>query len=188
MFITFACANLLSMSDLQNKVILLVDDSENDALLLSREFARAGLRNPIIWVSSGKKAIAYLKGEDEYANRDRSPFPSILLLDLNMPEVNGFDVLEWIGREPGLRNLLVIVLSGMDDTRSVQRAYALGANSYLTKPVNPYDLANMVNFFRGYWMVPDPPRPPGDDMRINMQTEGFEKGNEERSSDPLLPN
>jgi CheY-like chemotaxis protein len=147
---------LVMENELVNKIILLVDDCEGDALLLSQAFTQVGLRNPIIWLSSAQKAIAYLSGEGEYGNRERSPLPSILILDLKMPQMDGFAVLEFLRRRPELKNLFVVVLSGLDDTKNVQRAYALGANSYLSKPVNPFDLANMVQFFRGYWMISEP--------------------------------
>jgi CheY-like chemotaxis protein len=137
--------------EMRDKGVLLVDDSENDARLLAAAFNRLGLTNPIIWLSRGEQAIAYLAGEGEYADRDRSPFPSVLILDLRMPGMDGFAVLEWIREHPELRRLFVVALSALDDTKSMNRAYELGANSYLTKPVDPDELLNMVRFFRGYW-------------------------------------
>lgn len=149
------------MAQLTGKLVLLVDDSETDATLLRREFNRAGLTNPVTWLKAGREALAYLGGEDKYSDRSKYPLPSILLLDLKMPGIDGFEVLKWISARPELKRLLVVVLSGLEDSKSVNLAYELGANSYLTKPVNPYDLANMVNFFKGYWMIADK-RPDGE--------------------------
>jgi CheY-like chemotaxis protein len=146
--------------DMGDKGVLLVDDSENDARLLAAAFNRLGLTNPIIWLPRGDQAIAYLAGEGEYADRDRSPFPSVLILDLRMPGTDGFAVLQWIREHPELRRLFVVALSALDDTKSMNRAYELGANSYLTKPVDPNELLNMVRFFRGYWTTAPEFNPP----------------------------
>ena len=134
-------------------LILLVDDSKDDSLLLKHEFERAGLANPLFFLSSGADAISYLAGEGEFHDRSIYPMPSVLLLDLKMPGMDGFDVLSWIGKRPELKRLLIVVLSGCADVKQVTRAYELGANSYLTKPTNPYDLWNLANFFRGYWTI-----------------------------------
>jgi len=134
-------------------LILLVDDSKDDSLLLKHEFERAGLANPLYFLSSGADAVAYLAGQGKFKDRSMYPMPSVLLLDLKMPGMDGFDVLSWIAKRPELRRLLIVVLSGSADVKQVTRAYDLGANSYLTKPTNPYDLANLANFFRGYWTI-----------------------------------
>jgi CheY-like chemotaxis protein len=135
------------------KAILLVEDMENDAQILTAEFQRAGLANRIVWLSSAREALAYLSGEERYADRERFPFPTVLILDLKMPEADGFTVLQWIAARPQLRRLFTIVLSALEDTKSVQKAYSLGANSYLSKPINSFDIANLVQFFKGYWTI-----------------------------------
>jgi len=139
--------------DQTKKLILLVDDSKNDATLLMLEFGRVGLANPVVWLRDGSEAISYLSGDGKYQDREAYPVPSIVLLDLNMPNVDGFGVLRWIGTQPELKRLLVIVLSGVEDVKKVNKAYELGANSYLTKPTNRHDLSNLVEFFRGYWII-----------------------------------
>jgi DNA-binding response OmpR family regulator len=135
------------------RTVLLVDDSRDDALLLELELKRAGLTNPCHWLDNGEEAIRYLAGEGRFADRDRFPLPTVLLLDLNMPRVNGFQVLRWIRTRPELKQLLVIVVSALDDMKNINLAYELGAKSYLTKPTNPDELRNMVDFFRGYWTL-----------------------------------
>jgi response regulator RpfG family c-di-GMP phosphodiesterase len=94
-----------------------------------------------------------LAGDGKYADRLKYPLLSILLLDLKMPGIDGFEVLKWISSSPELKRLLIVVLNGLEDINSINRAYDLGANSYLTKPVNHADLHNMVSFFHGYWML-----------------------------------
>ncbi|MDB6052744.1 MAG: two-component system response regulator [Verrucomicrobiales bacterium] len=136
-----------------NNVILLVDDSENDVVMLQRAAKNVGLTNPIYVVNSGKDALIYLQGEGKYADRIKYPSPGILLLDLKMPGIDGFEVLRWVRNQQRFKTLLVVVLSGMAETRDINRAYELGAHSYLIKPANPVDLANLMNFFQGYWTL-----------------------------------
>ena len=141
----------------RNQVILLVDDDSNDRFLIRRAFERLGIENPLVEVSDGDEAIAYLSGTKPYEDRTKYPFPGILLLDLQMPRVNGLTVLEWIGEKIGATGLLIIVLSRVDEIRQVSRAYALGANSFLTKPGNEQDLHELVRAFRDYWIIRNQP-------------------------------
>jgi CheY-like chemotaxis protein len=141
-------------NEVGDKVVLLVDDLEDDAVLFASVLRQVGLMNPIIWLRDGKYAIDYLSGTGEYANRDRSPFPSILVLDLKMPGRDGFSVLEWIREHPEMRNIFIVALSALEDMKSIRRAYELGAKSYLIKPVNRSDLAQLVQFFREFWIGP----------------------------------
>src|SRR5438034_11513986 len=116
------------------EVILLAEDNENHVLLIRRAFEQAGLVNPLYVVSNGEEAISYLKGEGKYANRDEYPLPCLMLLDLKMPKKDGFEVLEWLRGQPGFSSLRVVVLTTSEELRDVNRAYRLGANSFLTKP------------------------------------------------------
>jgi CheY-like chemotaxis protein len=103
-------------------------------------------------VENGEQAIAYLKGEGKYASREEYPLPSLLLLDLKMPRKNGFDVLEWIRQQPGLGSLRVVVLTSSDEIRDVNRAYQLGANSFLVKPLDFSEFVRMTEALKGYWI------------------------------------
>jgi CheY-like chemotaxis protein len=133
--------------------ILVVDDSSDDFLLLKRAFSKAGVMNPIHWVRSGREAIEYLNGNSTYSDREVYPIPSVILLDLNMPDGDGFDVLTWIRNKYPSGGLLVVVLTRVEEIRKINRAYALGANSFLTKPSNPEELQELVNIFSGYWLL-----------------------------------
>jgi CheY-like chemotaxis protein len=145
-------------------IILLAEDNDNDVLMLRRAFSKANFLNPLHVVENGEEVIAYLKGEGRYANREEYPLPSLLLLDLKMPRKNGFDVLEWIRGQSGLAALRVVVLTSSDEIRDVNRAYQLGANSFLVKPVDFGEFVRMTEALKGYWIwmsrAPEVSRPP----------------------------
>ncbi len=138
--------------DATEGVILLAEDREDEVMLLRRAFAKANFLNPLHVVSNGEEAIAYLQGEGKYSNRDEYPLPSLLLLDLKMPRINGFEVLEWIRQQPSLNALRVVVLTASDEMRDVNRAYQLGANSFLVKPVDFAHFVEVTQALKGYWI------------------------------------
>ena len=117
-------------------VVLIVDDSEYDALLMRTVFERAGFTQPLRFARDGEEAIAYLRGDGAYRDRRQFPLPTVVLLDLNMPRKNGFEVLAWIQQQPVLKRLRVYVLSASGRPEDIQRSYDLGAGSYLVKPGN----------------------------------------------------
>jgi CheY-like chemotaxis protein len=129
---------------IDDPIVLLVDDSENDALLMRTVFQRAGFVQPMRLATDGDDAIAYLRGDGRYRDRRQFPLPTTVLLDLNMPRKNGFEVLEWIRQQPDLRRLRVYILSASSRTQDIERAYDLGANSYLVKPGNLDGLMTMA--------------------------------------------
>jgi CheY-like chemotaxis protein len=136
---------------LKNEYILMVEDDPNDVLLVQRAFQKAGLDQALKVVRDGDEAIEYLGGQGEFANREQYPLPFLLLLDLKMPGTNGFEVLQWVRGEPGLKRLLVVVLTSSNLQSDVDRAYDLGANSYLVKPVEFSEMVNMIQRFEAYW-------------------------------------
>jgi CheY-like chemotaxis protein len=152
------------MSDRSQPVILLAEDGEEDVFMLRRAFHQAGIHVPLQVVSDGEEAIAYLKGEGKFANRAEYPLPDLFLLDLKMPRLNGFDVLEWLRAHPTLAPLRTIVLTTSEEIRDVNRAYALGANSFLTKPINFLDFKDTLQAMFNYWLnkvrAPEVSRPP----------------------------
>lgn len=130
------------MKELQT--ILLVDDSEDNLFLMKAAFKMAKCEHPLQEVHNGDEAIAYLKGEGLYADRDKFPLPTLMLLDLNMPKKNGFDVLTWVRAQPGLRRLPVIILTSSMRGDDVAHAFDLGATSFLVKPISLEILAAML--------------------------------------------
>jgi CheY-like chemotaxis protein len=133
-------------------VILLAEDDESHVELTLRSFRNGGLLNPVFVVSDGEEAIAYLAGEGKYADRATYPLPSLLLLDLKMPNKDGFDVLQWIRKQPALCRLRVVVLTSSGEIRDVNRAYELGANSFLVKPIRTDEFFRLTDAIKGYWL------------------------------------
>lgn len=133
--------------------ILLVEDDPNDALLIQRAFRKANLMNPMKVVEDGEEAVAYLSGRGVYADREEYPLPTLILLDLKLPRKSGLEVLEWMREQPGLKRLPVVVLTSSREAPDINRAYELGANSYLVKPGGFDDLLEMVRTVGMYWMI-----------------------------------
>lgn len=118
----------------ETETILLADDSSDDLFLLRTAFKSARLVNPLREVHDGEAAIAYLGGAPPFDDRASFPLPGLLLLDLNMPKRDGFQVLEWVRRQPVLRRLTVIVLTASLREEDLDRAFDLGASAFLVKP------------------------------------------------------
>jgi CheY-like chemotaxis protein len=133
--------------------ILMTEDDSTDVLLLRRAFRKAGVTNPLQVVSDGEKAVAYLAGAGAYADRDRYPLPSLLLLDINLPRLSGFDVLTWMRQQPDLRGLRVVMLTSSVQPADVSRAYDAGANGYHVKPVGFPALLQLVEALKSYWLT-----------------------------------
>ena len=133
-----------------NRTVLLVEDSENDIFLTRLAFKSAGFNCPLHEVHNGEEAIAYLKGEGSYSDRNTFPLPAVVLMDLNMPRKNGFDVLKWVRTQPQLRRMTVIILSASMQPEDVEQAFDLGANSFLVKPNAIGDLTNMIRCVRDW--------------------------------------
>lgn len=124
--------------------ILHVEDDPNDTLLLEHACRKAGIVFDLQAVSDGDMAMAYLRGTDTFSDRKRHPMPQLILLDLKMPRVSGFDVLAWLRTEETLKQLPVVVLTSSNHDADIKRAYDLGAKSYLVKPVGFEALVDLV--------------------------------------------
>jgi CheY-like chemotaxis protein len=133
-------------------VLLHVEDDPNDVLLLQRAFRKANAALTIHAVTDGDKAVAYLSGADEFADREKYPLPTVALLDLKMPRKSGLEVLAWIRNEPKLRRLVVIIFTASKHDDAVNKAYELGANSYLVKPVGFDMLVEVARMVQQYWI------------------------------------
>ena len=126
-------------------IILTVEDEEADRILLQRAFEREGICVPIHFVYNGEEAIDYLQGTGAFSDREHHPLPNLLLLDLNLPRVDGFEVLEWLRARSGLRlQILVVVISALSDPLVMQKANRLGADIFLSKAEGPNELVSMV--------------------------------------------
>jgi CheY-like chemotaxis protein len=132
--------------------ILIVEDSARDAEAFTVLLRSMGILNPIVSVNDGARAIAYFRGDGEFADRTKFPFPGVVLLDLRMPGMDGFDVLEWLRDKEHLKQMLVVALSAYDGVREVTHAYALGAKSFLLKPCGQADLENLIKSYPDHWV------------------------------------
>ncbi len=133
--------------------ILLAEDDPDDVLITQIAFRKARLANPLEVVRDGEEAVAYLKGKGRYADRARYPFPVLLLLDLDMPRMDGFEVLAWLQRQPVIGTLPVAIVADSSHDPYVDRAYRLGADSYLIKPPNSEELLALVQRLQAHWMI-----------------------------------
>jgi len=141
------------MSD--QAIILLAEDREDDILLVRKAFQKGNICNPLYVVRDGEEAVAYLSGQWRYQNRSEYPLPDLFLLDLKMPRMDGFEVLRWIRQQPTLRSLRVIVLTSSNDIADVNKAYRLGANSFLVKPLDFVNYVGTAELIKEYWVRAD---------------------------------
>lgn len=117
-----------------NSTILAAEDEPSDAVLMKLAFERARLATRLVVVSDGQDVVDYLSGQGGYADREAHPLPRVLLLDLKMPRLSGFDVLSWLRTQPQFSVLPVVVLSSSADAADVRRAKEAGATEYFVKP------------------------------------------------------
>ncbi|MDB6067923.1 MAG: response regulator receiver protein [Pedosphaera sp.] len=132
--------------------VLHVDDDPSDSLLLRQACRKVEASFELLSLSEGEAAVAYLSGANGYSDREIHPLPVLVLLDLKMPRMSGFDVLTWIRKHESLKILPVIIFTASNQNEDIKRAYAAGANSYLVKPVGIHTLMEMVRKLDGYWL------------------------------------
>jgi DNA-binding response OmpR family regulator len=137
---------------MRNTTVLLVEDDPNDARLVQRAFDRAGSQVSVLRLQDGDEAVSYLRGEHPFDNRALHPLPGLLLLDIKLPRRSGFEVLTWIRTQSNpLRRMPVVMLTSSTHATDVNRAYDLGANSYMAKPESTDRLNELVRMFTSYW-------------------------------------
>ena len=135
-----------------NRTILLVEDSDDDFVAAMRAFSKAGLANPIQRCPDGDTALDYLYQRKHFAEPAQSPRPGIILLDLNLPAMDGREVLRVIKDDIDLKKIPVIVLTTSGAKRDIEESYAAGANSYVQKPVNLSKFVEAMALIRSYWL------------------------------------
>jgi CheY-like chemotaxis protein len=135
------------------KTILVVDDDAHDVVFLKAVLKKAGVVNPGVVVRDGAEAVCYFKGEGVFADREKYPLPSILFLDLKMPIRDGFHILDWLQGQPQFKPMLIIIITGDWEKRGIERARALGAHSFLIKPLELADLLSLIKAFPDHWMI-----------------------------------
>jgi two-component system response regulator len=141
------------------KVILLVEDNESDELLTLRAFKRSNILNEIVVARDGSEALDYIFGKGVHAGRDASVLPALVLLDLNLPKIDGMSVLRAI-RADGRTGLLpVVVLTSSKEDEDVVKSYELGANAYVRKPVDFVQFSEAARTLGLFWLVLNEPPP-----------------------------
>lgn len=133
--------------------VIVVEDDENEVFLLKRAFQQAHIKNPVLLFRDGQEVIDYLSrlGTDGGKQISDAP-PALMLLDLKMPRKNGLEVIEWLRAQPVLKRLVVVMMSSSDNASDLNRAYDLGCNSYLIKPMSFDGLVEMVTLLDSYWL------------------------------------
>jgi CheY-like chemotaxis protein len=152
----------------EQMVILLVEDRDDDIILIRRAFHQAAVKLPLFVVGNGEEAQAYLEGTGKFRERDEYPLPDLVLLDLNMPRMDGFELLRWIRAQPAFKALRIVVLTSSEAIYDVNRAYELGANSFLVKPFEFENYPALMRTLELFWMrhsaAPTLQRPPMKDQ------------------------
>lgn len=142
------------MADSEQKdkcfAILMIDDDEEDFMLVDEALKSKGLKVDLYWAEDGDEAMNFLFHRGEYAN---APTPNLILLDLNMPGKNGFEVLRDLKAHAGLRKIPVVILTSSRDQRSVSRGYNVGANSFMLKPLSFDEMASAMQSLCEYWFA-----------------------------------
>lgn len=148
---------------MDKRPILLVEDNPDDVALTLRAFKKAGIVNPIVVARDGAEALDWLFLEGEFAQRDPTVQPAIILLDLKLPKVDGLEVLKRLRNNPRTRLLRVIVLTSSREEQDILTSYDTGANSYIRKPVDFDRFLEAVGQIGLYWLllneVPPTPSP-----------------------------
>ena len=133
-------------------MILIVDDDENDIFFVKRAFTEINIHCAFQVLKNGQEVVDYLSGHGPYANREQHPLPMMILMDLKMPIMDGFQVLAWLRGRAGIKVIPTIVFSSSDLPTDITRAYELGANSFMTKSVTYDGLLLKLQTLSQYWL------------------------------------
>src|SRR5438874_13561509 len=135
------------------KIILLVEDNPDDEALTLRALKKNNIRNRIVVARNGVEALDYLFGAGAYKGRDLTAMPQLTLLDLNLPMIDGLEVLRRLRSDPRTRLLPVVILTSSNEERDLVNSYSLGANSYVRKPVDFGEFTEAIRQLGLYWLI-----------------------------------
>lgn len=138
---------------MNSKVILLVEDNPSDVGLTERALKKNAIFNQLVVAEDGQEGLDYLLGEGAYAGRDVSDLPVVVLLDLKLPRIGGLEVLRRIRADPRVRRVPVVILTSSKEEQDIAAGYDLGVNSYIRKPVDFNQFAEVVKQLGLYWLV-----------------------------------
>jgi len=147
------------MDNFQAVEILMIEDNTHDAELALRALAKHNLANKVFVVKDGAEALEYIFAAGAYAERDFAKKPKVILLDLKLPKVNGIEVLRKIKADEEMKLIPVVILTSSNEERDLRACYKLGANSYITKPMNFEKFSETVATLGLYWLLVN--QPPG---------------------------
>jgi two-component system, response regulator len=146
---------------MSSKIILLVDDNENDIFLTQRALKKNNIANEVVIANDGQEALDYLFGNGKHTGRDLSQMPVVTLLDLKMPRIDGFEVLKQIRSNPRTKHLPVVILTASREDIDIVKGYTEGCNAYVSKPVDFDQFAEAVRQLGLFWLVLNEAPPPG---------------------------
>lgn len=132
-------------------VIVLAEDDEDDYLLIKEALVESRILNDLYWVRDGEELMDFLNRKNEYCDPETSPFPAIILLDLNMPRKDGREALMEIKSTPELKRIPVVILTTSQSEEDILKSYDLGVNSFIRKPEGFSDFVNVIRTFGQYW-------------------------------------
>lgn len=138
---------------MSDKIILLAEDNANDAILTTLALQESRICNQVVHVKNGVEALDYLFGRGAHAGRDTANLPSLMLLDINMPKLNGLDVLREVRANPATRRLPIVMLTTSREEQDMVTSYDLGANSYVRKPVDFDQFTEVARNLGLYWLL-----------------------------------
>ena len=147
---------------MNKRVILVVEDSPTDEALLLRALNRAGITNPIVTVKDGLEATQYLFGTGRYELRDSQESPALVLIDLNLPKIDGLEVLRRMRSDYRTKLVPVTIFTSSIEEQDLINGYSLGANSYVRKPIEFSKFTKVVTQLVNYWIDLNEPPPPGE--------------------------
>src|SRR5581483_9447631 len=136
---------------MNHSVVLYVEDEEDDAVFMRQAWRKSGLDNPLVIVSDGEQARAYLSGSGGFGDRQRHPLPELVLLDVNLPKLSGLELLKWIRRQPMIEKLPVILFSGAEEAAETRREQAALANALRAKPASGEGFVELTNELKTSW-------------------------------------
>ena len=151
---------------------MVIEDDRNDQFLIEKAFRKIGVTDPIQLVADGAEAIAYMKGEGKYADRNKYTYPTFVITDLKMPKCDGFGVLEFLKNNPEWKIIPTIVLSASADVDDIKKAYMLGASSYHVKPQTQEGLQKQLTVINDYWMTCQVPEVDSTGKQLRTDSSG----------------
>jgi len=143
----------LSSEDYRQIELLLVEDTEGDVELILRNLKKSNLANNVFVVRDGAEALDFINGTGAYQGQSSIEHPKVIFLDLKLPKVSGIEVLRQLKENERTKSIPVVILTSSSEDRDLKEAYALGANSYITKPMIFDDFSRLVHELGLYWMV-----------------------------------